>query len=583
MADLIESGRHSYAAKRYRQASQFFSRALDFQAITFEALGLIDEAMKNGEWMLELAPQLPDGYLRVGRIARLQKKYEYAWKIYTTGIEVYKQTDAGSSAKLQKLYDARKPLHRYSLKRNPLCLPAEIVTQIFSYLHFREIIPLWRDITFKKHETQMPRLDLLRKMLLWAGDGGARKIVIPSGMNITQPALTLLLEASPRLEYLKLDWLRGNLAFPSNQNTWDRLMHAFISGSEKTFFHRPAEPPGGFAQMFLQSAASNLEHLTLKPIPLEWYNSVPSIPLLPKLKNLRLHGWQDEGTPLPIYPLSIASPRLEQLCIAAIRNFDPDPVAFRRKESEDIWPHLKVLMYKPDGPNGPDSCEIRTHSTLRYLASLNRGNSLQHIQFEFDWPPRSKPLPDIFGDSPDQLTNSDIFQHAQFQNLRSLRSEKMWISPDRARTLLSNAIKNKKLTSFDIVFPMEEMNERLTADASVRHLKGYDWLCGNPTIHTLGCQDFLFSFNPEDEEGRLLPQFLATFPNLRTLTINSEHYGPAQFAKLVKAILKVTHLKVICTESLGEKELDELEELARSKGTEIQWDCEPRPWPFPLE
>ncbi|KAG6162220.1 hypothetical protein E4U11_002789 [Claviceps purpurea] len=119
MADLIESGRHSYAAKRYRQASEFFSRAirtcpcaedpsqdrnrcfcmsferaaakersiyrqalshracsgaleyrtcdnlyhidaLDFQATAFEALGLIDQAMENAEWMLRLAPELPD-------------------------------------------------------------------------------------------------------------------------------------------------------------------------------------------------------------------------------------------------------------------------------------------------------------------------------------------------------------------------------------------------------------------------------------------------------------------------------------------------------------------------------------------
>ncbi|KAG6151751.1 hypothetical protein E4U11_007737 [Claviceps purpurea] len=160
MADLIESGRHSYAAKRYRQASRFFSKAmkicpcvrdvrrgrpkctckryewlaaregsiyreamyhrwcvackkyskcdnvhhfqaLDFQATTFEALGELFEAMKYAQWMVELAPQLPDGYLRMGRIARLQWKYHFAWKIYTAGIEAHKETAAGSSAKLQ--------------------------------------------------------------------------------------------------------------------------------------------------------------------------------------------------------------------------------------------------------------------------------------------------------------------------------------------------------------------------------------------------------------------------------------------------------------------------------------------------
>ncbi|KAG6152912.1 hypothetical protein E4U11_007227 [Claviceps purpurea] len=101
MADMIEFGRQLYADKRYTHASELFSKALDFQATAFEALGKLDKAMNNAEWMLELAPQLPDGYLRVRRIARLQKKYEYAWKIYTAGIEANKETAAGSSAKLQ--------------------------------------------------------------------------------------------------------------------------------------------------------------------------------------------------------------------------------------------------------------------------------------------------------------------------------------------------------------------------------------------------------------------------------------------------------------------------------------------------
>ncbi|CCE33157.1 uncharacterized protein CPUR_07081 [Claviceps purpurea 20.1] len=247
MADMIEFGRQLYADKRYTHASELFSKALDFQATAFEALGKLDKAMNNAEWMLELAPQLPDGYLRIGRIARLQKKYEYAWKIYTAGIEANKETAAGSSAKLQKLYDARKPFHRYSMKRNPLCLPAEIVTHIFSYLHIRQILvclrvckqwectltsplhgQLWRNMAFNEYVKQMPRFDLLRKMLLWAGDGGARKIVISRGVAITQPALTLLLKASPGLEHWEIDQLQRNLTFPSNEKIWDRLGHVSI-------------------------------------------------------------------------------------------------------------------------------------------------------------------------------------------------------------------------------------------------------------------------------------------------------------------------------------------------------------------
>lgn len=102
-------------------------QALDFRAATFEALDKLDRAMKDAEWILELAPRLPDvkqscilfrtaffrelrsfadvsrlqGYLRLGKIARLQKNHEYAWKIYTAGIETNKENAIGSSPKLQ--------------------------------------------------------------------------------------------------------------------------------------------------------------------------------------------------------------------------------------------------------------------------------------------------------------------------------------------------------------------------------------------------------------------------------------------------------------------------------------------------
>ncbi|KAG6162221.1 hypothetical protein E4U11_002790 [Claviceps purpurea] len=443
-------------------------------------------------------------------------------------------------------------------------------------------------MTFRKNdeqnESRMPSLHLLRKMLLWAGDGGARKIVIPTCMRITQRKLTLLLKASPRLEHLNIDQLRRDLTLPVNGKIFERLRYVSIAG----FFHlTPIGFPGGFPQMFLQNSASTLEHLDFDSIPREWSYSVPSIPLLPKLKILRMRGSMDDGTPLPIYALSIAFPRLEQLSIASVSNLHPEPVAIWRKEWENIWPHLKVLMFQSNEPRGPGSYETRTYSTLRYLTGLNCGNSLEHIRFEFGFKPQPLRLIDIFGGSHDTVSSSDVFQHAQFQNLRSLRSETMWISPDRARALLSNAIKNKKLTSFEIVFPNRDYYEgpNVAADASVRHLKGYDWLRGTSTIHTLGCQNFFFSSDREHELNMLLPQFLATFPNLRTLSISSMYYDieRSKFAKVILEILKATHLQTIYTRTLGDVKLGWLDEAARSKGTEIILESEPPIWPIPLE
>ncbi|KAG6159703.1 hypothetical protein E4U11_004226 [Claviceps purpurea] len=421
----------------------------------------------------------------------------------------------------------------------------------------------------------VPRLDLLRKMLLWAGDGGARKIVIPTTLEITRPALTLLLEASPRLEYLDIQMEHGQLTLPSNETIWDRFRNVSITGR---FYKTPVDLPGGFPHTFLQNAASTLEHLTLVSIPREWYNSVPKIPRLHKLKSLRMEDWVDMNIPFPIYFLSVAFPRLEQLSFAALSELRLEPVAIRRKELKNIWPHLKVLMFQSEKMSALD--EAGTYSILRYLASLN---SLQHIKFTLGHPRNTDQYADVFGGNYDLRIDSRVSPQLQMQNLRSLRSQRMRISPERARTLLSNAVKNEKLTSFDIVFPWEEMNGCLTADASVRHLKGYDWLRGNPTIHTLGCQDFLFSFDLKDEESRLLPQFLATFPNLRKLTIFSKHYRFTDLAKLVLEILKVTHLRTIYTLDVRYPEFLTLKEVARSKGAEIIKWLEPQIWPIFLE
>ncbi|CCE33165.1 uncharacterized protein CPUR_07089 [Claviceps purpurea 20.1] len=140
MADLIESGRHFYANKNYERALVLFTKALEYRAAIFQALGELDHAMEEAEWILELAPRLPDGYLRVGKIAQLRAKDEYAWKMYTAGIEALKDSSVNSSPKLQQLYDARKPLNRRFFRQDPLYLPAELVTHIFSYLEWTELM-----------------------------------------------------------------------------------------------------------------------------------------------------------------------------------------------------------------------------------------------------------------------------------------------------------------------------------------------------------------------------------------------------------------------------------------------------------
>ncbi|CCE33753.1 uncharacterized protein CPUR_07679 [Claviceps purpurea 20.1] len=590
MADLIESDRHFYANKEYNRALELFTetmrrcpcskgvkrerctcknfekvaaqggsifqeamhtchcdvgrmfskcdngyhiQALESRAAIFEALGNLDHAMKDAEWMLELAPGLPDGYLCVGKTAQLKKHDEYAWKMYTAGIEALTENSVDSPPKIQQLYDARKPLNRRFFRQDPLSLPGELVS--------------------------------------------------------TSSQFTLLLNASPSLEHLEI-WKPSGLSLPSNEKIWKQLRHVNISGCDDLFAQNQGHRPGRLLHTFLQNAASSLEHLILALIPMQWYNGVPQIPLLPKLKTLKMGDWINDGLGaeeawFSIFPLAVAFPGLEQLCIGPdVPSLDPEPVAIWREKGENIWPHLKVLVLEASTGEGEYAIK---YSTLRYLRCLNRGNSLQYIQINFFLDDLPEGLPDVFGGYHDPSPDFDVSQYADFRNLRSLRSDIMEMSPDRAQTLLSNAINNQQLTSFDIVFPQRDLWSLCVGDSSAPHLKGYDCLCGTPSIHTLGCHGFVFKPYPRNDEdlleNLLLPQFLATFPNLRTLNIDSEHYKQDAFAELILSIIKVTRLKTIYTISVGGEVLEKLRKTARLQGVQIVPNSYIVQWPVSLE
>ncbi|KAG6159137.1 hypothetical protein E4U11_004400 [Claviceps purpurea] len=580
--------------------------ALDFRAATFVALGELEHAMKDAEWMLELAPGLPDGYLRLGKIAQLQKNVEFAWNIYKSGIEANEETSLDTSSKLQQLHDACKPLNwRFNCRRDPLCLPAELVTHIFSYLTFDQILlclrvskqwtctltspvhaPLWRDMTFESSyrvTKRFPSAEELRRILSWAGDGGARKIVTPLFMELNQSMLTVMLEASPSLEHLAIEELQSLIEFPSNGMIWNRLKYFSLrDGQFGIRYGRRVDEPGGFPHSFLQHSASSLEHLYFEGIPAQWYDREPLIPFLPKLKTLRMNEPLCGHIPLSIFHLSIAFPRLEQLFIGPnLLNLDSKPVAIWREKWGNVWPHLKVLVFHFDLHDFMGRSiihQMKTLSTIRHLVCLNRGNSLQHIHFGFvaeEWSDI------LFSRSDDLLPGFSLAEYAEFQNLRSFRSNQFCMSPDGARSFLFNAMKTKQLTSFDIKFPKDGVSDRV-GDASTRHLKAYEWARGAPSIQQLGCHGFRFGPNPKNDEDMPLPQFLATFPNLRTLILNSWMYyndKPAEFLNLLLAILRCTHLETIYT---GLVDNEPLKQAAGEHGVRVMGWHGLEQWPIPL-
>ncbi|CCE29506.1 uncharacterized protein CPUR_03199 [Claviceps purpurea 20.1] len=574
-------------------------KALHARSSMYEAMGKLDLAEDDAEWLLELAPRLPDGYLRLGNIARRNENDEYAWNLYTAGLEANKETPVGSSPKLKQLYDARKPLYWDFFRQDPLLLPPEIVTHIFSYLHFLEL-PVCLRVCKKWNSTltRPPHCELWRNM------------VFPDG-------------ASPSLEYLEILQLKG-LNFPSKEKIWNQLRRVSVE-SYGVHGYTDTDSPGGFPQTFLQNAASSLEHLDFVGIPTAWCVLVSAIPSIPNLKTLRIghhdvdigvdshfgvgshfgvyshfgvhsnHENEDENEdddedddeddhrkiPLPIIPLAMAFPNLEQLCIGPdVPYLSLDISTSGQDKWEDIWPHLKVFIFDPITDIEPIDVAEKSRATLRYLTRLN---SLQYLGLEV----KSKDWPCMFSGTYHPLPDLDASQRSEFQNLRCFSSQKLCISPDGARTLLSNAIKANQLTSFDIVFPDGEEPDD--------HLKGYEWLRGCPSIQTLGCYRYRIEgrrYEEPNDDLLLLPQFLATFPNLRTLHI--EHFSSWRTSEITRALFVilrvVTHLKTIYTSVSGD---ERLAQAARDQGVELittasstmplpRYGARPRMWPIPL-
>lgn len=271
-------------------------QALDYRAATFEALEELDRAKKDAEWMLEIAPRCPDvgvsafvigcvlttdqGYLRLGKISRLQKKNEFAWKVFNAGIEA--SLSAGTpktDPKVKKLYDARQPLHARYFRQDPLQLPLDLVHLIFAYLDLTDRMVclrvcrpwrkgltnpenrhLWRVFECRRSRGTraiVPPNRVLKKYFSWSGYD-VRRVVIswaPPAEDFTR-WFEMLLRGTPRLTdfeapriprrntdklphdrwpqsltRLKLGHVAtGNLLKESNSNSFANLTHLELEG-----------------------------------------------------------------------------------------------------------------------------------------------------------------------------------------------------------------------------------------------------------------------------------------------------------------------------------------------------------------
>ncbi|KAF9115651.1 hypothetical protein BGX27_007078 [Mortierella sp. AM989] len=151
--DLVQLARQSFSAKDFAVAAQYLTRALtiapkdinllDSRAASLEKIGRLNDALADAKAMIRNHPQNPKGYLRAGKVLRLQQNFKSSTKIYVAGAE---RCD-GNSKEYETLARIAKEM---SLKLEEIAkkevrvldpmerLPYELIMVIFNSLTFTE-------------------------------------------------------------------------------------------------------------------------------------------------------------------------------------------------------------------------------------------------------------------------------------------------------------------------------------------------------------------------------------------------------------------------------------------------------------
>jgi hypothetical protein len=452
------------------------------------------------------------------------------------------------------------------------------------------------------------RIDGLRKLTSLAGQD-VREIVIDertSKFFLSQPKFLALLSGSRNLEHLDITYPNKELQLPPKvglTKTLKSLALRHIEPGPKRTATRP-DPVVDFPYSFTDHVAGAIESLHLAGMPSKWLQD-QNVPDMPNLKCLRLERNPGSSSPLNLVSeadtahvyliqasnvmlqMYIASktPALEQLWLSDTPTLLHDGWS---DQWDKLWPRLysMTVLFQDEAIAAALACAITV------FASMHRGENLQHIDFAFGWTAGGRGYPkDLLSDEPAKgldprllPPSSDegtLLRQNNYKSLQSLRLSGISLDPaTTGRTLEQQAV-DGKLTAMDIVFPLDTYQAKVGA-LSTAHLAGYEWLKGSTSIRTMGIFRFRFQPFPRNDADLPLPNFLASFPSLEVLEIQSEDYEELEFCGVIEAIMKVTKLKTIYQSQVKGALMDKLVALGRSRGVEVVWGERPRQWPVVL-
>lgn len=511
---------------------------------------------------------------------------------------------------IKRLDQARDPLKLKFSRIDPLgeflslslmsktSLPGELVRDIFGRLDIFTLCQclgvskswkkaltapgsarFWKSLIFPDAKAPRVPFTSLRKLLSYSLND-VREFVIDncSRFRLDQRKFTAVLNAGAKLERLELarPYERLDISLSNFRGNLKTLKCLRLDGFYQLYApsHEERDP----YLYFLLTAVNTLETLTLVGIPRQWFNPL-GISYMPNLKHLKLIKAPNQPWLLPILQWLRHVPQLEQLYIEDfIFSCDlPDDEPF----DDCCVPNLQSLtivdtqnrvnyghQHHHIHPNQLSSTEA-----YQYLAALNFGKKLKSldIRYEYDYTYLNQEDNDMFSRMQRHLSSA-------YEDLQTIRLSDTVLSPETAHNLFMPSVKAGKLHSFDIIFPIQSLDEG-PEGTSPSHIRGYKWLEGAESIRHLGLYDFSFKPHLYPKDNPLI-QFLQTFPCLEELSLESERYIPNHFAQLVQDVLVSVKLKTLYSTAVQGINFDKLRRLAEEKGVNFVWTKQSRVWPM---
>ncbi|KXJ91181.1 hypothetical protein Micbo1qcDRAFT_234391 [Microdochium bolleyi] len=541
--------------------------AFDSLAAAREKEGLLDESMACTEQMINLSPREPKGYLRLGKVLRLQGKPQVAYEAYTAGAQLVAAKHPEHA--LLPILNAQAAKVKGMTRTDPLAkLPYELIRMILREVGFRTLcLSLRVSKTWRAVLTSAMAQDLWRTQhyyfthhkprgfagpktaLRYASFGGGQltDLTIDNckqfGINLAQLGL-ILSRCGKHLRHLKL---RGALTSEVSQGSVSSFKLPLL---ESLYIGLGIKVPHKWLLQLLRDTSSTIRELAvfdLVPDPgdrprLFHMTEGPNFqirkdiswPAMPQLQSLSLSATSH----VQIYLNHMASvtPNLQRLWLDEVEPIIEDPDGVN-------WPKLKCLFV---GSNiisrerfGSRHC-IRLNPDMEELYVEEHGlNLVPYLDAGRGWPTGEEELA--------KLRKVGLRHHSSGPPVRE-RELELLLRP----SLESGTLQEVSLHPFPLERFLSSSSVGAARNPSAAAATAMDWFRGD-SVTSLAFTGLLAEgYRSAGTADDAVFDLVSRFPSLRTLDISQEQIQNATLGRIIARGVKTMYYAGDLREDLRE-------------------------------